>query len=457
MNALTNGFTIQRAEGKKELQRIETHPWDGTWKRGYYDFQTGEYVRDSGNHICSNDLIKGYINLGSIVIESNQEIQVMFYDAGRNFIGSSITYVQSITAPEGCVYFTFNSAPNYGPVYRDDIEIKNEDKFQWVESESYLKHSIDDLNLAIGNNNYIGDPVQEIFTVDITGGGILDLSEAITGMPVFKNRPISIECGSKRPRNEWDSVISELRNMYEGRVCKISFDNDPSWYWQGRVHITDFDRKRELGTFNIEMDANAYKRQVADEWEAITSTTENIGTWTFPLDEDYFTGLSFRPSGFHKLAEEGYSESFSYKFGSYFVRVDLFNDSALTQHYGTYYSEPDEYYANKLTTTLQEKYFDEINEEWLWRTLQTQTIDARGEHYTTLPYEESIYDIDTTNDQQRLKIEVEGNNLSRLGTLTVGGRFRPTDTETYGYDKYIGSYEIIFNSEFECKKEKRSL
>ena len=60
-------------------------------------------------------------------------------------------------------------------------------------------HTLRDWGLAIGNNNCLGDPVQETFYLDVPGAdGLLDFSEALTGRPVFKYRPIDITLGGKK-------------------------------------------------------------------------------------------------------------------------------------------------------------------------------------------------------------------------------------------------------------------
>lgn len=92
-------------------------------------------------------------------------------------------------------------------------------------------HTLNDWGLAIGNNDYIGDVEQENYYVDVPGAdGFLDFSEAITGRRIFKNRPISIELGGKKPRDNWDIFISDLRNLVEGREIKVIFDNDSGFY-----------------------------------------------------------------------------------------------------------------------------------------------------------------------------------------------------------------------------------
>lgn len=140
-------------------------------------------------------------------------------------------------------------------------------------------HSLEDWGLAMGNNNYIGDPTLEEFYVDVPGGPVLDLSQALTKRPVFKQREIHIEVGGVRNRFDWDGEISTIRNLIDGQVCKIIFDNDSDWYWKGRVRITDFDREASIGHFTITMLADAYKYAVTAESDTYTTETAVI---TFP-------------------------------------------------------------------------------------------------------------------------------------------------------------------------------
>lgn len=139
--------------------------------------------------------------------------------------------------------------------------------------------------LAMGNTNYLGDPELETFMVDVPGRkGILDMSEGLTGYPVFKTRKIKVHLGGNNPRNDWDGIISELRMLYDGRVCKIVFDNDLLWYWTGRVRITNFDRKSRIGEFDLEMTADAYKHKVTPVVDAYTAPdTVTIRDYAIPI------------------------------------------------------------------------------------------------------------------------------------------------------------------------------
>ena len=141
----------------------------------------------------------------------------------------------------------------------------------YVEDTEQTYHTLNDWGLALGNNNYIGDPEMETTYIQIPGRtGLLDVTEAISGKRVYTKRQLAFELGGKRDRLSWDSVISNLRNEINGRVCRLTLDNDKSYFWRGRVYIEGFDRFRELGTFTLAVpSADPYKYSVltsAEPW-----------------------------------------------------------------------------------------------------------------------------------------------------------------------------------------------
>lgn len=126
----------------------------------------------------------------------------------------------------------------------------------YVEDTGKTYHTLDTWGLALGNNNYIGDPEMETKYISIPGRtGLIDATEVISGRRIFRKRQLSFELGGKRDRLDWDGVISSFRNNIEGRVCRLTLDNDRSHYWRGRVFVRGFDRFRDLGTFTLEVPA----------------------------------------------------------------------------------------------------------------------------------------------------------------------------------------------------------
>ena len=131
----------------------------------------------------------------------------------------------------------------------------------YVEDTGKTYHTLDTWNLALGNNNYIGDPEMETTYIKVPGrNGLIDATEAVSGRRVFRKRQLAFELGGKHDRLDWDGVISAFRNNIEGRVCRLTLDNDRSHYWRGRVYIQGFDRFRDLGTFTLAVPmADPYK------------------------------------------------------------------------------------------------------------------------------------------------------------------------------------------------------
>lgn len=141
----------------------------------------------------------------------------------------------------------------------------------WIDGTSKHWHSLNDWGLAMGNNDYIGEPVQETTYISVPGrDGLIDASEVVSGRPIYSKRQISIEVGALHDREDWDGIMSNIRNHIHGKICRIIFDNDQSYYWKGRVSVNSFDRNRRLGTFKIEMPtADPYKYSVqssAEPW-----------------------------------------------------------------------------------------------------------------------------------------------------------------------------------------------
>lgn len=141
-----------------------------------------------------------------------------------------------------------------------------------VEKTGNVYHTYDDWGLYVTNANPIGDPVLYTNYLEIQGrNGKIDLSEVLSGRPTYTHRPISIKFMGTRDITAWDSVISSFRNMIMGQVCKIVFDNDPSYFWRGRVSLIDFSSAWEFGKFTLDIpEAEPYKYDIlssAEPWE----------------------------------------------------------------------------------------------------------------------------------------------------------------------------------------------
>lgn len=136
------------------------------------------------------------------------------------------------------------------------IVVKTEEKY----------HTFDDLRLIITNACSISEPEMNEEYISVKGrNGLLDISEALTGKATYKSRKIAIQLAGIDDETDWDSNISALRNIFDGKLVKIIFDNDRAYFWYGRCHITGFEREGTCGKFTFELpNADPYKYAVQE-------------------------------------------------------------------------------------------------------------------------------------------------------------------------------------------------
>ena len=101
----------------------------------------------------------------------------------------------------------------------------------YVEDSGKTFHTLNDWNLALGNNNYIGEPEMETTYIQVPGrNGLIDASEVVAGRRIYIKRALSFELGGVNPRLNWDGIISGMRNDVNGRICRLTIDNDTSYF-----------------------------------------------------------------------------------------------------------------------------------------------------------------------------------------------------------------------------------
>lgn len=152
-----------------------------------------------------------------------------------------------------------------------------------VEGTNHSYHTYDDMGLYITNTDCIGAPKQYTKYIEIPGrNGLLDLSETIAGRQIYTGREIKIELAGPRDKTTWTAALSVFRNRINGKVCRITFDDDKAYYWRGRIEIKDFSSVLNLGTLTINVpEADPYKYSIASSvepwlWDPFNFETDMI-------------------------------------------------------------------------------------------------------------------------------------------------------------------------------------
>lgn len=114
--------------------------------------------------------------------------------------------------------------------------------------------------------------------------GSLDLSEVLTGMPMYGDREITVVLGGKKKRIDWEQTKSAFQNFYHNRSVQVLFEDDPNYYWEGRLSVNDdFELGNEVATFSFTLNAQPYKLELRDGGSASCQAWD-----TFVFETDIF-------------------------------------------------------------------------------------------------------------------------------------------------------------------------
>ena len=98
------------------------------------------------------------------------------------------------------------------------------------------KNTFEDWGLMLSNVS-IPLPSAQIITVPIPGGGLLDLSEVLTGRVNFNARTVTLTFDAMNSYDEWPELIAKISNYLHGKSKTLIFDNDVSFYYSGRFAV----------------------------------------------------------------------------------------------------------------------------------------------------------------------------------------------------------------------------
>ena len=106
-------------------------------------------------------------------------------------------------------------------------------------------HSFDDLHLILSEKE-IGAPQVKTQTLDIPGGdGVLDLTDFF-GEPKYDNVQHKFTFTTIRPRSEFLSQYSAVKNAIHGKKVRIVLDDDPAFFYLGRCDVSSFKNEKNV-------------------------------------------------------------------------------------------------------------------------------------------------------------------------------------------------------------------
>ena len=114
------------------------------------------------------------------------------------------------------------------------------------------KNTWDDWHLVPSSRPVFSSPSKKTASVDIPGGnGAVDLSESVSGAPIFQNRTGSIEFTVQNGFMEWQKLYSELMSYLHGKKMRAVLEDDPNYYYEGRFAVDSWSSDEHYSTVTI--------------------------------------------------------------------------------------------------------------------------------------------------------------------------------------------------------------
>lgn len=136
-------------------------------------------------------------------------------------------------------------------------------------------HSYDDLHLILSEKE-IGAPQVKTQMLDIPGAdGALDLTDFF-GEPKYDNVQHKFTFTTIRPRSEFLTQYSAVKNAIHGKKVRIVLDDDPTFFYVGRCDVSSFKSEKGIGTITVTCDCEPYKYKAAETVvsQAVDGTAE---------------------------------------------------------------------------------------------------------------------------------------------------------------------------------------
>lgn len=148
------------------------------------------------------------------------------------------------------------------------------------------KNTWEDWHLVPSSRPVFNPPEMKKKTIDIPGGnGIIDISESLTGYPVFNNRQGSFEFIVMNDYWAWYEAYSTIMDYLHGKVKRAVLEDEPYFYYEGRFTVNSWKSEKNNSVITVDYDVYPYKRRLRNAERTLQITTSEQ---EFMFDSDFF-------------------------------------------------------------------------------------------------------------------------------------------------------------------------
>ena len=124
------------------------------------------------------------------------------------------------------------------------------------------KNTWDDWHLIPATRPVFNPPETKTHYVDIPGAnGQIDLTESLTGYPLYENRTGSIEFYVANGYEDWAVLYSKIMNYLHGKRMKATLEDDRYFYYEGRFEVNKWTSDKWWSKITIDYDVYPYKKE----------------------------------------------------------------------------------------------------------------------------------------------------------------------------------------------------
>lgn len=116
--------------------------------------------------------------------------------------------------------------------------------------------------MLLKSDPVISPPKPKTKLIEVPGTNVvIDLTESLTGGEVkFQMRSLRCVFYVIGGRQKWPAVYSAVLNEVHGKRMQITLDNDPNYYYTGRVAVDQYESSEANATIVVTAEVEPYKR-----------------------------------------------------------------------------------------------------------------------------------------------------------------------------------------------------
>lgn len=120
-------------------------------------------------------------------------------------------------------------------------------------------HSWRDLHLILQPGKEIASPAVKVKKIDVEGAdSALDYTDYF-GEPKYEDLKHKFDFETIVPQSQLLALFSTVKNALHGKKMRIVLDDDPLFYYLGRLHVSNLTVEKAVGKLSIEAECEPYK------------------------------------------------------------------------------------------------------------------------------------------------------------------------------------------------------